>query len=101
MDVFVARQPIFDRKLKTFGYELLFRDSLDNLFPEIDEDTASSTLLSNSFLYMGIEKLTGGKKAFVNFTRSLLLKQVPCLFSPKVLFSELLETLRRTEFRFY
>ncbi len=97
MDVFVARQPILDRQLKTFGYELLFRNSLDNLFPEIDGDTASSTVLSNSFLCMGIEKLTGGKKAFINFTRNLLLKQVPCLFSPKILLSELLETLEPDE----
>ena len=97
MDVFVARQPILDKKLKTFGYELLFRNSLDNLFPEIDGDVASSTVLANSFLCMGIEKLTGGKKAFINFTRNLLLKQVPCLFSPKILFSELLETLEPDE----
>jgi hypothetical protein len=41
MDVFVARQPIFDVKLDTFAYELLFRDSLENYFPEIDGNTAS------------------------------------------------------------
>lgn len=97
MDIFVARQPIFDHKLKTYGYELLFRGGLDNIFPKIDGDTASSAVLSNSFLGMGIEKLTGGKKAFINFTRNLLLKQVPCLFSPKILFSELLETLEPDE----
>jgi c-di-GMP-related signal transduction protein len=93
MDVFVARQPILDLQLRTFGYELLFRDGVDNLFSEIDGDTASSTVLSNSFLSIGIEKLTGGKKAFINFTRNLILRQVPCLFSPKILFSELLETI--------
>ena len=97
MDVFVARQPIFDNKMKTYGYELLFRNSLDNLFPDIDGDTASSTVLSNSFLCMGIEKLTGGKKAFINFTRNLLLKQFPCLFSPEILFSEVLETIEPDE----
>jgi c-di-GMP-related signal transduction protein len=97
MDIFVARQPIFTNKLKTFGYELLFRGGLDNIFPDIDGDTASSAVLSNSFLGMGIEKLTGGKKAFINFTRNLLLKQVPCLFSPRILFSELLETIEPDE----
>jgi EAL and modified HD-GYP domain-containing signal transduction protein len=97
MDTFVARQPILDRHLKTFGYELLFRGGVDNLFPDIDGDTASSAVLSNSFLGIGIERLTGGKKAFINFTRDLLLKQVPCLFSPKILFSELLETLEPDE----
>jgi c-di-GMP phosphodiesterase len=93
MDVYVARQPILDKKLNTFGYELLFRDSLDNYFSNIDGDTASSTVLANSFLCIGMEKLTGGKRAFVNFTRDLLLKEMPCLFSPKLLYSELLETI--------
>lgn len=97
MDVFVARQPIFDKKLKTFGYELLFRNSLENLFPEVDGDTASSTVLSNSFLCIGLEKLTGGRKAFINFTRNLLINKIPCLFSPQLLFSELLESIEPDE----
>lgn len=93
MDVFVARQPIFDMKLNTFGYELLFRNSLNNFFPDIDGDAASSTVLSNSYFCIGLEKLTSGKKAFVNFTRDLLLKQIPTLFSPIYLYSEILETI--------
>ena len=97
MDVYVARQPILDKRLNTFGYELLFRDGPDNFFPEIDEDAASSALISNSFLGIGIEQLTGGKKAFINFTRNLLLKHVPCLFSPTILFSEVVETIEPDE----
>lgn len=93
MDIFVARQPIFDCRLKTYGYELLFRDGLDNVFPDIDGDTASSRVLSSSFLGMGVEKLTGGRKAFVNFTPNLLLKRLPRLFSPDILISELLEDI--------
>ncbi len=91
MDVFIARQPIFDRRLRTFGYELLFRGGLENFFPGIDGDTASSSVLSNSFLSIGLDQLTGNKRAFVNFTRNLLLKQVPCLFPSKLLYSEILE----------
>jgi len=97
MDVFVARQPILDKRLNTFGYELLFRGGPDNFFPEIDGDTASSAVLSNTFLGIGIEQLTGGKKAFINFTRNLLLKHIPCLFSPTILFSEVVETIEPDE----
>jgi EAL and modified HD-GYP domain-containing signal transduction protein len=97
MDVYVARQPILDKRLNTFGYELLFRGGPDNFFPEIDGDTASSTVLSNTFLGIGIEQLTGGKKAFINFTRNLLLKQIPCLFSPTILISEVVETIEPDE----
>ncbi len=59
MDVFVARQPIFDRNKKIFAYELLFRTGLVNGFPDIDGNTASSNLLSSSFFTVGIEKITG------------------------------------------
>ena len=31
MKAFVARQPIFDRNMEVFGYELLFRTSLENI----------------------------------------------------------------------
>ena len=93
VDVFVARQPIFNKNLKTYGYELLFRGGLDNLFPKIDGDTASSAVLSNSSLCIGIEQLTDGRKAFVNFTRNLLIKQEPCLFSKEIIIPEVLETI--------
>jgi c-di-GMP-related signal transduction protein len=93
MDIFVARQPIFNKNLKTFGYELLFRGGLNNLFPNIDGDTASSSVLLNSFIDIGMKRLTGGKKAFVNFTRDLLVRQVPCLFSNDILLVEILETI--------
>ena len=43
MNAFVARQPIFDRKLGVFVYELLFRSGPDGCFPaDMDIDVASS-----------------------------------------------------------
>ena len=68
MEVYVARQPIFDKDKKIYGYELLFRDSMSNYFPDIDGDTATSKLLSNSFLTIGIEDIIGKGFAFINFT---------------------------------
>ncbi|MBA6337693.1 hypothetical protein H4J57_10820 [Colwellia sp. BRX8-7] len=32
LNTFIARQAILDINLKTIGYELLFRDSLENVF---------------------------------------------------------------------
>jgi EAL and modified HD-GYP domain-containing signal transduction protein len=93
MDVFVARQPIFDARQHIFAYELLFRGGLTNAFPDIDGDTASSKVLSNSFLNIGIDKLTGGRKAFINFTRDLLLRQVPAMFPRDRIMVEVLETV--------
>ena len=94
MEVYVARQPIFNRNKRIYGYELLFRGGTTNAFPPIDGDTATSKLLSNSFFNIGIEQLTGGKKAFVNFTEDLLLKKVPNLFPKDILVVEILENVK-------
>ncbi len=93
MDVFVARQPIFDRDRKVVAYELLFRDGFQNFFAEIDGDKATSSVLSNSFLSIGMEKLTRGKPAFINFTRKLLLDEIASLFPSHLLTIEVLETV--------
>jgi EAL and modified HD-GYP domain-containing signal transduction protein len=94
MDIYVARQPIFDQNKKIFGYELLFRDSMKNLFPGIDGNTATSKVISDSFLNIGIEKLIGKGVAFINFTGELLINQIPKLFSSKQLVIEVLEDVK-------
>jgi len=56
-NIFVARQPILNKKKKLFAYELLFRDGLSNAFPEMDGDMASSKLVAGSFLSFGLDEL--------------------------------------------
>ncbi len=94
MEVYVARQPIFNTKQKIFGYELLFRGGTSNAFPDIDGDTATSKVLANSFFNFGIEHIAGGKKAFVNFTQELLIKKVPLMFPVDTLVVEVLENVK-------
>ena len=91
MDTYIARQPIFDKNKAIYGYELLFRDGLVNFFPEIDPDIATSRLLSSSFYTIGLDNLTGGKKAFINFTKTLLVKEIPLLFPAENTVIEILE----------
>jgi EAL and modified HD-GYP domain-containing signal transduction protein len=97
MDVYLARQPIFDRMKQIYGYELLFRDGLSNAFPQIDGNTASSNVLSNSFFCMGMEQITGGRKAFINFTQELLVQKIPLLFPRESLIVEILEDVIPTD----
>jgi len=40
MEVFVARQPIFDAKQTVYGYELLYRSGVQNFYTETDGDRA-------------------------------------------------------------
>ena len=96
MDAYIARQPILGRKKALFAYELLFRDGLANYMPNIDGDTATSKLLSNSFLTIGIDKITFGKRAFVNFTQNLLETDIPLMFPPETTVVEILEDVNPT-----
>ncbi|CAN2254963.1 cyclic di-GMP phosphodiesterase [Bacillus vallismortis] len=93
MRVFVARQPIFNRKEQVVAYELLYRDSEENVYNAKDGDQATADLVINSFLNIGIEKLTEGKRCFVNFTESLMFSNLPTSFNPKQLVIEILEDI--------
>lgn len=94
MDVFVARQPIFDRQQKVYAYELLFRSGFEqNFFDHSDGDSSTKQVLTNSFLSIGMDTLTNGKKAFINFTRKLLLDQVASFFPKDIMVIEILENI--------
>jgi EAL and modified HD-GYP domain-containing signal transduction protein len=70
---FVARQPILTREQQVFGYELLFRDGVENFFQASDSEAAARSTLDSSLL-MGLDVLCDGRRAFINCTRDLLLK---------------------------
>jgi EAL and modified HD-GYP domain-containing signal transduction protein len=89
---YVARQPIFDREEKVFGYELLFRDGVENAFKG-DTDEASRATLDSSLL-MGLDVLCDGRRAFVNCTRDTLIKGLVRLLPPASTVVEILETVR-------
>ena len=91
MDIFVARQPIFNCQRQVIGYELLFRDGFKNAFPDIDGAVATSNVLSNTFFSFPLAEILNGKKGFINFPESLLLDKVPLLFSHLPLVIEILE----------
>ena len=97
MDVFVARQPIFNVKSRVVAYELLFRSSLENCFPAIDKDLASARNIADSVLSLGLNKLTGRKRAFVNFTRKMLLSGIYTLLPKQKVVVEILEDVEPDE----
>src|SRR6266699_2377411 len=70
---FVARQPILTKDEKVFGYELLFRDGVESYFCPCDPEAASRSTLDTSML-MGLDVLCDGRRAFINCTRDMLLK---------------------------
>lgn len=97
MEFFVARQPIFDRNLNVFAYELLFRSDLGDLCEYLDADMASSDVLTTSFILIGLDEFTSGKKASINFTRKLLVNEVATLFPSEHLLIEISGTMNCDE----
>ncbi len=73
-DIFVGRQPIYNRDLGVYAYELLFRtDQINNAVSDLNEDQATSQVILNSFIDMGLENIVGQSKACINLTDSFLM----------------------------
>jgi EAL and modified HD-GYP domain-containing signal transduction protein len=94
MYFYAARQPILDKDKNLFAYELLFRDSIDNVFPDIDGDEATSKMVEASQFNMGISDFTGSKPAFINFTLETLTQGYPEMLTPEEVVVEILETIK-------
>lgn len=93
MDVFIARQPIFDIHQRVFAYELLYRSDTENISKFRSGDSATSDVVINSLLLIGLDALTEGQRAFINFTETLIKDEIPNMFSKDYLVVELLEDI--------
>lgn len=97
MNSFIARQPIFDRGLKVYGYELLHRKSDQNQFSGIDDDQATAELLYNTFFVMGLNDLTDHTRGFINFSKEMIDSKTPYILPKKSIIIEVLERKNATE----
>lgn len=98
MDVFLARQPILDKHGKIISYEILFRNSsTGNTYKFNDGDEATIKVMQNSLINIGMEKIVGHKKAFINFTENILKSDLYSLIPPKNVVIELLEDIVPSE----
>ncbi len=94
MDVFVARQPIFDRTRQLYAYELLFRSGdVHNEFDGTDSSSATTQVIANSLLTFGLENVACGKRIFVNFDHSLLMGGLHAILPKETTVLEILETV--------
>jgi len=96
VDVFVARQPIYERGLKVYAYELLFRQRPAANAQVFDGNAATSSVITNGMFLIGTRSLLGSRPAFINFTEDLLLTDIPSILPPKELVIEVLETVSAT-----
>jgi c-di-GMP-related signal transduction protein len=92
-DLFVARQPIFDLSLKVVAYELLFRDSPLNFFPDVNGDSASAQTIHRALNVFGLEALAGNRNLYFNVTRQVLLSGLMHSLPPALTTVEILESV--------
>ncbi|GAB60148.1 EAL and HDOD domain-containing protein [Rheinheimera nanhaiensis] len=94
MYFYAARQPILDRNKELYAYELLFRDGLENAFPDIDGDEATSRMVEGSQFTFGLDDFLGDKPGFINFTLDTLIKKYPSMLPKEQVVVEILETIQ-------
>jgi len=80
---FVVRQPILDQSRKVLGYELLLKPASPSDPIASALERTSARVISEALLSVGLDTLTGGKPAFVNISRRLLLEGIPQVLPPK------------------
>ncbi|MFA9378712.1 MAG: EAL and HDOD domain-containing protein [Lachnotalea sp.] len=91
--MFIARQPIFNKDMKVYGYELLFRaKSVATSFGEFDSTIATATVVNNLF-ETGIDQIVDRTRAFINFDYNFILSDAIELINPKTLVIEVLESV--------
>jgi EAL and modified HD-GYP domain-containing signal transduction protein len=93
-DIYIGRQPIYDRDLKVVAYELLYRDSEDNRANITDVDVASADMIFTALVEFGLDRLVGEHRAYMNLSPNLLVSGKPLALPPEKVALEVLETTK-------
>ena len=96
-DVYIGRQPILDRNQKIFGYELLFRGGNATSAEVEDNVRATASVMVNTLANVGIRRLIGEKKGFINIDEGMLRSGIIELLPREQTVLEILETVELTD----
>ncbi|MCP5158235.1 MAG: HDOD domain-containing protein [Gammaproteobacteria bacterium] len=73
-EIYFARQPIYNRNLEIEGYELFYRNAeTDTTAQFLDAEIATSQIVLNTVTEVGLERVVGKQKAFINVARDFIL----------------------------
>jgi EAL and modified HD-GYP domain-containing signal transduction protein len=92
-EIFLGRQPIFDRRNAVFAYELLFRGSVANEAAVDDESRSTPRVIVNTLSSVGLDRILCGKPGFVNVGEEFLMGDLLFLLSSDRFVLEILETV--------
>ena len=87
----VARQPIFDRHKKLFAYELLYRHGNVDAVRIADGEQATASVVTASFLDIGLRRIVGESPAFINATHEFLVSRAALALPPEKVVLEIRE----------
>ncbi len=93
-EIYLARQPIFDAHRQVHAYELLYRATSENRYTATDGGLATSSVIAHTFVTIGLEKVTSGKLAYINFPRQLIVDDVPAALPRERVSIEILEDVK-------
>jgi len=98
MEIVLARQPIFDRDKNVVAYELLYRGygDLQNA-NVVDGNHATSSVIVDALINIGLGSVTDSKKAFINFTESMILGDYALTLNTEDVVIEVLEDVAVTD----
>ena len=88
--IYVARQPIFNSRMKLYGYELLYRRGDKNKYEGTNDDQATAAVSTDAF-FMGFDELIDGTRGFINFSQNLILNDTPLILPSDKLVIEIVE----------
>lgn len=95
-DIFLARQPILDRKQNIVAYELLFRSGQANHATILDDLSATAHVVTSVLGEMGIQSVLGTQRGFINVSADLLQSDMLELLPPHQIVLEILESVEIT-----
>lgn len=96
-EMFIARQPIFNRDLEVFGYELLFRSDSDSSQYDGGSSQSATAAVIEGIVEHGLNKIVEGKSAFVNFDEEFIHSNGFELIASEHLVIEILENVKVDE----
>ncbi|WP_045213148.1 EAL and HDOD domain-containing protein [Desulfonatronovibrio magnus] len=95
--VYVARQPVFDRSMNIWGYELLFREGQLSSSARIqDGNIATSKVIMDGFS-LASDLIARGQRLLINYPEEMILQGAPNALPSETAVVEILETVRPTE----
>ncbi len=92
-NIFIGRQPIFDRDMTLFAYELLYRNSNENRALVSNQNLSTSEVIINLITDFGFDNVTGNNTAFINLSKDFLTDKIPLPLPNNKVVLEVLEDI--------